>query len=188
VDHELKLHANGWSVVVSYHPPHEPSELDGRYSRVHKLDPDPRAQPSSRHSVEVVDASGASSTCLLTSSGGASGVHEHSALLHRKRLVIAVGPYMCALSLTSLDLAWSVAVDDATCFGVYYSSKHDCYVSHGELSVARVSLEGAVIWSAGGKDIFSEGFVLHDDSAEAVDFNHERYRINLATGDSVILR
>ncbi len=95
---------------------------------------------------------------------------------------------MCALTLPSLDLAWSVAVDDATCFGVYHSLKHDCYVSHGELSVARVSLDGAVVWSAGGKDIFSEGFVLHDDYAEAVDFNREKYRINLVSGDSVIVR
>jgi hypothetical protein len=185
---DLKLQTDGWSIVVSYHPPREPPDLDGRFARVLKLDPDPRARPSSRHSVEVVDANGASTTCLVTAVGGASRVHEHSALLDGHRLIMAVGPYICALSLPKLALEWSTAVDDATCFGVYYSAKHDCFVSHGELSVARVSLGGAVVWSAGGKDSFSESFTLYDDYAEAIDFNHEKYRIDLASGDCVILQ
>lgn len=183
---DLKLHADEWSVFVSYHSPAEPSDLDARYPRVHALDQG--AHPNSRHSVRVIDAGGASNLCLLTAAGGASGVHEHSALLHGRRVVVAVGPYMCALSLPSLDLEWSVNVDDATCFGVYYSSKHDCYVSHGELTVARVSLDGEMIWAAGGKDIFTEGFTLREDDAEVVDFNHERYRVDLTTGSSVLLR
>ncbi len=60
-------------------------------------------------------------------------------------------------------------------------------VSHGELAIARVALDGTVVWSAGGKDIFSEGFVLHKDFAEAVHFNHETYRVDLTTGDSYII-
>jgi hypothetical protein len=31
-------------------------------------------------------------------------------------------------------------------------------------------------------------FALYDDYAEAVDFNHEKYRIDLATGDCVIVQ
>jgi hypothetical protein len=50
------------------------------------------------------------------------------------------------------------------------------------------ALDGRVVWSASGKDIFSEGFALHDDHAEVVDFNHETYRIDLATGRSSIVK
>jgi hypothetical protein len=49
------------------------------------------------------------------------------------------------------------------------------------------------LWTArscghpGGKDIFSEGFTLHDDHVEVVDFNQEKYRIDLSTGSSTIV-
>ena len=65
--------------------------------------------------------------------------------------------------------------------------QHDCYVSHGELTIARVTLDGKVVWSAGRRDVFSEGFTLYDDFAQVVDFNHERYRVDLTTGDSSIM-
>jgi hypothetical protein len=125
---------------------------------------------------------------MLTASGGASTVHAHSALVHDGSVIVAVGSHVCALRLPGLDLGWSVVVDQATCFGVYYSAKHDCYISHGEIEVSRVALDGRIVWSANGKDIFSEGFALHDDYAEVVDFNHETYRIDLATGRSAVVK
>ena len=185
---ELKLSSQGLSIVVSNHSPFEPTESDVRNAVTYKLDPARDRRPTSRHSIEVVDPSGASHACMLTAGGGASAVHEHSALVHDDSVIVAVGPHLCALRLPKLDLDWSVVVDEATCFGVYYSAKHDCYVSHGEIEVARVALDGRVVWSASGKDIFSEGFALHDDYAEVVDFNHETYRIDLATGRSFIVK
>jgi hypothetical protein len=95
---------------------------------------------------------------------------------------------LCSLSLPNLDLKWSIKVDSATCFGVYYSSKHDCLLSHGECEVARVSLRGEIVWSAGGKDIFSEGFQIVGDCVEAIDFNHEVYRIDIATGRCALIQ
>jgi hypothetical protein len=65
---------------------------------------------------------------------------------------------------------------------VYHSPQHDCLLSHGELEVARVSLSGEIVWGASGKDIFTEGFQIVGDHVEAIDFNHEVYRIDIATG------
>ena len=70
----------------------------------------------------------------------------------------------------------------ATCFGVYHSLKHKCFISHGELEIARVSYSGEIIWQASGKDIFTNGFVLHDDYIETIDFNDQQYRIDIETG------
>lgn len=184
---ELKLFAEGLSIVVTNRSPFEPVHTDER-GLTYALDDDGRSHPTSRHAVEVVDCAGASRQCVLVAGGGPSGVHPHSAVVHDRRLMVAVGPHLCALGLPKLDLHWSVAVDDATCFGVYYSAKHDCYVSHGELAVARVALDGTIVWSAGGKDIFTEGFTLRDDDVEVVDFNHEKYRIDLATGRCSLVR
>jgi hypothetical protein len=185
---DLKLLADGLSVVVSNRSPFEPTRDDTPYDVIYALDGGPQVKPTSRHSIEVRDPRGILHRCLLNSGGGASGVHEHSALVRGRSLIVAVGPRMCALRLPRLDLDWNVVVDEATCFGVYYSMKHDCYISHGELEVARVALDGTVVWSAGGKDVFSEGFSLHDNYAEVIDFNHETYRIDLVTGLSAIVR
>ena len=81
-----------------------------------------------------------------------------------------------------MQLLWAKQVDTATCFGVYYLPEPGCLISHGELEIARVSLDGDIVWSESGKDIFSEGFRLAGEIVEAVDFNHEVYRFNIATG------
>lgn len=185
---DLKLFADGRSILVSNHSPIEPTNDDAlHYGVTYELDPDSQYKPTSRHSVEVRELGGTLRRCLLTSGGGSSGVHSRSGLVRGSSLIVAVGPRVCALRLPNLALEWNVVVDDATCFGVYYSTKHDCYISHGELEVARLALDGTVSWSAGGKDIFSEGFSLHEDHAEVVDCNHVKYRIDLATARSSIV-
>jgi|GEM_PF-1533127 len=184
----LNLFANGQSIWMCDRSPFGPTTDDAAYDRTYALDGDPEVIATSRHSIEVRESDGTLHRCRLTSGGGASGVHEPSALVRDSRLIVAVGPRVCALRLPSLDLDWSVVVDHATCFGVYYSTKHDCYISHGELEVAQVTLEGIVVWSAGGKDIFSEGFSLHDDLVEVIDFNQEKYHIDIVTGRCSIVR
>ena len=182
----LELSAHGFRILVSNHSPFAKVASLPACDATYMLD-SPGFQASTRHAVKVVDSAGNSRSCMLIAGGGASGVHDRSALLHHGRLIVAVGSRACSLNLPSLDLDWNVEVDDATCFGIYYSAKHDCYVSHGELTIARVALDGNVVWLAGGKDVFSEGFTLYDDFAEVVDFNHERYRVDLRTGDSSIV-
>jgi hypothetical protein len=60
-------------------------------------------------------------------------------------------------------------MEKATCFGVHYDRDHDALISHGEPSICRFSVEGAIFWSAGGADIFTEGFsLLPDIASEAV--------------------
>lgn len=139
---------------------------------------------SSRHSITVIDDNRVLLSCILLASGGASGIHEHSALVHGASCIIAVGPFMCSLHIPSLELEWKVKVDMATCFGVYYSTKHDCLISHGELGISRVDHCGKVIWKTGGADIFTNGFELHDDYIEVVDFNGKHCRIDIQTGAS----
>ncbi|GAB5561845.1 MAG: hypothetical protein SynsKO_34920 [Synoicihabitans sp.] len=121
---------------------------------------------------------------VVGDSGGASGVHEHSLLLLESRVYIAVGAYIVCLTLGKQEPDWTVEIDDATCFGLYFAKAHDALISHGELEIARFSRDGDVLWSKGGADIFSEGITLHDDCIEAVDFNQQPYFFNYVTGES----
>ena len=137
-------------------------------------------QPSSIHGLTVDGRP----TMVIADSGGASGVHEHSLLIHDTRVYVAVGAHVVCFTLGNSSPDWTLKTDEATCFGVHYSRQHDALISHGELEIARFSPDGRILWSAGGADIFSEGFALLDESIEAVDFDGRRYSFDYATGES----
>jgi hypothetical protein len=127
-------------------------------------------------------------SCLLVASGGATMVHPKSALLRDAYCLVAVSSFLACLHLPDLNMVWQAQVDDATCFEVYHLPQLKSYLTHGELDIARVSYDGEIIWSSGGKDIFTNGFTLFDTFVEAVDFNNEKYHVDLLTGQSHIIQ
>ena len=139
-------------------------------------------RPSSCHRVEIRHGKTVIACRVILANGGAGGVNSHSALVHDECCFVAVGPYVCALSLPSLKLIWYTKADPATCFGVYDAPAFQSIVSHGELEMARLNYSGKVLWTASGRDIFSEGFELYERHAEAVDFYGARYRFDIETG------
>lgn len=152
-----------------------------------ELDLSDEFRPSSRHGLICRELDGAEHSCVLLAAGGSSRVHEHSAVVLKGVCFVAVGDMVCSLSLPTLVLNWATKVDGATCFGIYYSPRYDCLLSHGELEIARVNLLGEIVWSAGGADIFSEGFRVVDDQVEAVDFKGQVYRTDIGTGRSEVI-
>ena len=44
-----------------------------------------------------------------------------------------------------------------------------------------------LLWVTSGKDIFTEGFEIFQDYIEAIDFNNEKYRIEIQSGDSKLV-
>jgi len=138
--------------------------------------------PSSRHRVTVRKDETPLASLVLLAGGGASGVHAHSAVVRGEECYVAVGPFICALTLPALKVLWFTRADEATCFGVYDAPGYASLISHGEIGITRLSYAGEVIWSAAGADIFSEGFELFEHHVEAVDFNGVRYRFGLKTG------
>ena len=141
---------------------------------------------SSKHSLSVFKDNKLVNSCIMLAEGGASAVHPHSAIIHDESCFVAVGSMICCVKLPSLDLVWKTEVDSATCFGVYHSDKHSCFISHGECDIVRLCYDGKIIWSQGGKDIFSEGFSVSDDFVTATDFNGEKYRFEITTGQGGI--
>lgn len=127
-------------------------------------------------------------SCLILAGGAYSTVDEESVIVFDDTLFVAIGNLVCRLSLPLLEIKWHREVDFATCFGIYYIAKENCIISHGECSIARLSLDGDIVWSMGGKDIFTEGFTLYENHIEAIDFNHEKYRIGLSNGKSSIIK
>jgi hypothetical protein len=145
------------------------------YDHAYRLDNE-RYSPSSLHAVRIFqEDDNVFASCILGASGGASGVHDHSAIVHADSLLIAVGPFVASLQLPTLTLNWKVQTDWATCFG-------DCYISHGEVDVACVSYDGTIMWSNSGADIFTKGFSVAQNRVTAIDWNDDKYVWNIATG------
>ena len=147
---------------------------------------DEHGTPTSWHEVEASDGDGVSCRCLLTATGGASGVHENSAVIVDDQCFVAVGPFVICLALPDLGMRWTLQADEATCFGIYYSPDHHCLISHGEMSIARLSLTGQHLWKAFGADIFTGPCLLQQNLVVAVDFYNQVYRFDIETGQEVI--
>jgi hypothetical protein len=127
------------------------------------------------------------SSCVFAADGGRTAPYAHSAFIHDDSLILAIGDHIARLGLPSLDLFWSLEADQITCFGVHYSQKHECIVSHGELEICRISMNGEIDWRAGGKDIFTGELNILEDQVLVTDFYEEKYSIDITTGKSTIL-
>lgn len=152
----------------------------GTYSKEYNLDPDYRA--SSVYGVNCEDFN-----CVLLAGGGASVVTPQSAVIYGSKVFVGIGDQLVCLSLPSLEIMWHKKMDGATCIGLYVSPDGLGLLIHGELDISKVTFSGELIWSSSGKDIFTEGFTVHEDHIEAIDFNNEKYRIEIPNGQSKLV-
>ena len=151
------------------------------YSREYDLDPDYRA--SSIYGLVSDD----SNNCVILAGGGSSGVSKQSAIIHESKVWVCIGDQLVCLSLPSLEMLWHLKVDDATCFGVYLSPDGIGLIVYGELLISKITFSGEFLWCSGGKDIFTEGFEIHNEYIEAIDFNNEKYCIEIENGKSKLV-
>ena len=136
--------------------------------------------------VVVSSPAGVQNSVILLGCGGATTVHDHASVAHGDTLYLACGNAICALSLPDLTPVWVREVDLATCFGVHLLPGGTGLVSHGELSIARLSLSGEIAWSAGGRDIFTGPFVVAGNRVRAVDWDGVVYEFSLADGTVLV--
>jgi hypothetical protein len=116
-------------------------------------------------------------------SGGATGVHAHSAVARAGKLYLGVSRYVACVDLATRTLAWSRRVDPATCFGVHWAIKQDALIAHGEMMISRFSPGGDELWSRSGADIFTGKLHCLADAVEVVDFQERVYRFDYVTGE-----
>jgi hypothetical protein len=138
------------------------------------------------HGLIVGDLDSPDASVILIGVGGHTGIHANSIAHNGDECYVAVGDSVFALSIPALELRWVQKVDDVTCFGVYWVQYEKCLVTWGELQLRRYSANGEKVWSAGGRDIFTEGFEIESATVRVTDFNHDKYEIDIKTGDLVI--
>jgi hypothetical protein len=183
----LEIECGLFTLTILNEFTYSPGSVDNvrRYEREYDFSGEYR--PSSRHGLICQQPDGTKHSCILLASRGATGVHEHSVVVVNETCFVAVGDMLCSLSPPDLALNWATKVDHATCFGIHYSPRHDCLLSHGELEIARVGFDGKVVWSSGGADIFSGGFRVIGDYIESIDFYNRVYHFDIASGRSEMM-
>ena len=124
---------------------------------------------------------GAKWSCILLAYGFSS-LHENSGFIWKDELFVAVGNQVCCLKLPDLDLKWHVASDLSCLFGIYLLPQQTGMISHGELEIARISMDGEIVWTVSGKDIFSGSIKVMRAGVEVTDFNQEKYHMDVDSG------
>ena len=121
-------------------------------------------------------------SAVLGTSGGATGLTEHSCVLLADRVLVAVGNRVAALALPELRLLWEAEGDQATCFGLHATPDERHVLVHGELAISKLTIDGGKLWAVFGRDILTGSFSLHDGVAVVSDWNGEEYRIDIERG------
>ena len=142
------------------------------------LDLDSTARPVSVHGV-LVDGE---PLAVFGASGGATGVHEHSALLLSELLFLAVTNKIVCMRVRPFEYLWALRVDDATCFGIHFHTRTKSLLSHGELAITKFTEDGAIVWQSSGRDIFTGGFTLGEESIAVADFEGYEHHFSYSNG------
>ena len=142
------------------------------------LNLDSAARPVSVHGV-LIDGE---PLAVFGASGGATGLHEHSALLHSELLFLAVANKIVCMRVKPFQYMWALRVDDATCFGIHFHTGTKSLLSHGELAITQFTEDGAIIWQSSGRDIFTGAVTLGEESVAVVDFEGYEHRFSYSDG------
>ncbi|MDI9364200.1 MAG: hypothetical protein QM541_04555 [Flavobacterium sp.] len=151
------------------------------YNRIIQIDKDKPYSPISQHAIKVYRDNTLIDSAIILASGGGTSIYEDSVLLDDNNLIIRCCNKLFSLSLPELKTNWATEVDWATCFSIY--KYQDTYISHGELSIARIDKTGKILWSFSGADIFvcineGEPFTMYDTHIALTDFIGSTYQID----------
>jgi hypothetical protein len=152
-----------------------------KYQTTYRLG-DGQYVPAVMYAVRVDGPAGLENSCLIMGPYVGTLLHKNSIVLADNHLFLAISAWICCLEIPNLKLIWQQQVDFAACFGIYLSPDGEGLLSHGEVEIAKIGFGGEIEWRASGKDIFTGGFVLASDHIDVTDFNNEKYRILISTG------
>ncbi|HNB51152.1 MAG TPA: hypothetical protein PK530_04385 [Anaerolineales bacterium] len=140
----------------------------------------------SKYGIACWASDAAKRSCIILAYGFSS-LHESSAFIQNDELLVAVGNEVCCLKLPDLDLRWHIASDLSCLFGIYSLPQQTGIIAHGELEIARISMDGQIVWAVSGKDIFTGNWEVTSAGIEVTDFNQERYHFGIDSGQISLL-
>ncbi|MDF2187912.1 hypothetical protein [Paraflavitalea sp. CAU 1676] len=135
----------------------------------------------SQHAIIIYRDSVKTTSAILLADAGATSVTSDAVLIDGDNLITRCCNTVFCLSIPELNLIWMAEADWATCFSIH--KYQDSYITHGEISVARIDRKGNLLWSYSGTDIFvcldrGTPFKMHNSHIELTDFSGGKYEID----------
>lgn len=139
-------------------------------------------RPTTQIGVKLYDGENIISNALISSTGGASGIHKTSQIVTNNSITICCAESVFNLSIPKLKLQWISKADDATCFQIF-RYKED-FIIHGELNITRLASNGEIMWQNSGADIFTtekgeDNFRIENGIIQVSDWNNQLYKFTL---------
>lgn len=178
----IELNFDEYRIELSDESDYSPNSTDNSFlfEKIF-IDEESDIYHSTKHGLKIYKDEKLLGSALVCAVGGATGIHENSAVIIEKDILICCADSIFSLSLPNLNLNWMKKVDDATCFRIL-NTKHGIFV-HGELYASKIDKEGNIIWSVGFADILvtpdgKDEFIFHDNFIEIQDWNHTKYKLD----------
>lgn len=142
---------------------------------------DDRYNPSCRHAIIIKRFGEEISTAIICEIGGSTGISKNSFIIEDDKIWLCACNKIYCLEIPSLELKWKKEVDYFTNFSIY--KVEEDFIIHGELEIYRISKEGEIIWSYGGRDIWvntedKPEFTIENNFIRLFDFESNEYIIN----------
>jgi len=120
-------------------------------------------------------------SAIIGSIGGATGIHDMSAIVEDDRILICCSNTIFCLSIPELNLLWRTQADQGTCFEIY--KYQDGYIIHGELEISRLDKDGKILWQRSGADIFTtqdgkDDFRIMENYILATDWENRKFKFD----------
>lgn len=142
---------------------------------------DSRFHPTSKHAITIKESTTEISNAIICENGGVTTVHKDSFIIENNKIWICVCNKIYCLEIPTLELVWQKDFDTIANFSLY--KLEEDFIIHGELLIFRISREGEIIWSFGGRDIWfnPEGYselTIEENAIRLFDFDSNEYVID----------
>ncbi|SHG85860.1 hypothetical protein [Flavobacterium defluvii] len=137
--------------------------------------------PESKHVIIIKEFGIEISSSIICEVGWAMNVTEDSFIIEEDKIWIIGCSEIYCLEIPTLELIWQKDYNSFALFSIH--KLDDDFVIHGELEILRITKEGEIIWSFGGRDIWvtidgKNVFTIENKSIRLFDFESNEYVID----------
>ncbi|MDY0217187.1 MAG: hypothetical protein RBS19_09545 [Bacteroidales bacterium] len=156
---KLTVSNDRWTVVLWFESRYAENKIIETKSYTKTIDLNETGELSSLLAIEITNNRGDTTSCLITGIDGGSYLYiaddknkSQSVKLLSDNLILSLGFTFFSFSIDKQEIEWKLRPDMAEVFEFY--DLHDDYLLRGELEIHRITRNGNVKWSYGGRDIW----------------------------------
>lgn len=179
----MKLNYKNFEIEVFDNPDYILNSTDNlrQYKKVYFEEQQENLSYASKHAIIIKEFEIEISSSIICEVGGATGIHDNSFIIEDDKIWICACNKIYCLEIPSLELIWQKEFDSFTNFYIY--KLEEDFIVHGELEIFRITKEGEIIWSFGGRDIWVniEGkteLIIEKNAIRLFDFESNEYLID----------